>query len=375
VSITFLIVCVVMIVAALSLLLVPLLRNVPGEGKDKASLPRSVPLAVVLMVGLPLAATAFYGATSNFPWNNQGLLGPGGGGHAQDGGSMDEVVAQLKERLAKNPGDLEGWRMLGRSYLVSSRFDEAVSAYEKASALTGGKNADIELDLAEALVLTDKPENQERAKGIIDAALAANDSNQKALWYSGLMASRAGDTETAKARFSKLLESNPPPQIREILVAQLAELGVTVPSEAGAAAPAGMGSTGGGMGSGAGTAAAAAEASGRTIRIAVSIDPALASRLKPGTPLFVSAREAGIPGPPIAAVRISSDQLPTTVVLSDANSMIEGRNLSSVDEVQVVARIAFGGSPVAASGDLSGEARHRKGAPADLSVVIDKVTP
>ena len=374
-SITFLIVCVVMIVAALSLLLVPLLRNVPGEGKDKASLPRSVPLAVVLMVGLPLAATAFYGATSNFPWNNQGLLGPGGGGHAQDGGSMDEVVAQLKERLAKNPGDLEGWRMLGRSYLVSSRFDEAVSAYEKASALTGGKNPDIELDLAEALVLTDKPENQERAKGIIDAALAANDSNQKALWYSGLMASRAGDTETAKARFSKLLESNPPPQIREILVAQLAELGVTVPSEAGAAAPAGMGSTGGGMGSGAGTAAAAAEASGRTIRIAVSIDPALASRLKPGTPLFVSAREAGIPGPPIAAVRISSDQLPTTVVLSDANSMIEGRNLSSVDEVQVVARIAFGGTPVAASGDLSGEARHRKGAPADLSVVIDKVTP
>ena len=370
-SITFLIVCVVMVVAALALLLVPLLRNVPAEGKAKAPAPRAVPMAVLLMIGLPLAATAFYGATSNFPWDNQGLLGEGGG-HAQDGGSMDEVVAKLQERLKASPGDLEGWRMLGRSYLVSSRFDEAVAAYEKASALTGGKNADIELDLAEALVLTDKPENQERAKGIIDAALAANDSNQKALWYSGLMASRAGDTETAKARFSKLLESNPPPQIREILVAQLAELGVAVPSEAGAAAPAGMGSMGSGMGSGAGT---AAEASGRTIRVAVSIDPALASRLKPGTPLFVSAREAGIPGPPIAAVRISSDQLPTTVVLSDANSMIEGRNLSSVDEVQVVARIAFGGTPVAASGDLSGEVRHRKGAPADLSVVIDKVTP
>ena len=373
-SITFLIVCVVMVVAALALLLVPLLRNVPAEGKAKAPAPRAVPMAVLLMIGLPLAATAFYGATSNFPWDNQGLLGEGGG-HAQDGGSMDEVVAKLQERLKASPGDLEGWRMLGRSYLVSSRFDEAVAAYEKASALTGGKNADIELDLAEALVLTDKPENQERAKGIIDAALAANDSNQKALWYSGLMASRAGDTETAKARFNKLLESNPPPQIREILVAQLAELGVAVPSEAGAAAPAGMGSMGSGMGSGAGTAPAAAEASGRTIRIAVSIDPALASRLKPGTPLFVSAREAGIPGPPIAAVRISSDQLPTTVVLSDANSMIEGRNLSSVDEVQVVARIAFGGTPVAASGDLSGEVRHRKGAPADLSVVIDKVTP
>jgi hypothetical protein len=57
--------------------------------------------------------------------------------------------------------------------------------------------------------------------------------------------------------------------------------------------------------------------------------------LKPGTTLFVSARQPGIPGPPIAAVRLNADQLPTTVTLSDANTMIEGRNLSSVDDVEV----------------------------------------
>jgi cytochrome c-type biogenesis protein CcmH len=107
----------------------------------------------------------------------------------------------------------------------------------------------------------------------------------------------------------------------------------------------------------------------------VSVDPALADKLKPGTTVFVSAREAGIPGPPIAAVRIASDQLPTTVVLSDANTMIEGRDLSSVDEVQLVARVAFGGTAVTASGDLLGEATHRKGAPADVSVVINRVSP
>jgi len=372
VSTTFLIVCVVMVVAALALLLVPLLRNVPGEGKKKEPLPRSVPLAVVLMVGLPLAATAFYGTTSNYPWNNPGLLGAAPGSHAQDGGSMDEVVAQLEARLRANPGDLEGWRMLGRSYLVSNRFDQAVAAYEKASSLTGGKNPEIELDLAEALVLTEKPAAQDKARGIIDAALAADGNNQKALWYSGVMAARAGDDATAKERFTKLLESDPPPQIREILVAQLEKLGATVPAAAAATPPAGMGGTAAGIGGGSGTAAAP---TGRTIRVAVSLDPALASKLKPGTPVFVSAREAGIPGPPIAAVRISSDELPATVVLSDANSMIEGRNLSSVDEVQVVARVAFGGTPVTASGDLTGQASHRKGAPADLSVVIDKVAP
>jgi cytochrome c-type biogenesis protein CcmH len=121
--------------------------------------------------------------------------------------------------------------------------------------------------------------------------------------------------------------------------------------------------------------AGAAAATGRTLRIAVTVDPALAAKLKPATPVFVSAREVGIPGPPLAAVRISSDELPATVVLSDANSMVEGRNLSSVNEVQVVARVAFGGTAVTVSGDLSGEARHAKGAASDLSVVINKVAP
>jgi cytochrome c-type biogenesis protein CcmH len=111
------------------------------------------------------------------------------------------------------------------------------------------------------------------------------------------------------------------------------------------------------------------------MRIAVSVDPALAAKLKPGSIVFVSAREVGIPGPPLAAVRLSTDELPTTVVLSDANAMVEGRDLSSVDEVQIVARVAFGGTAVTASGDLVGEGRHRKGAPADLAVVINRVSP
>jgi cytochrome c-type biogenesis protein CcmH len=219
-------------------------------------------------------------------------------------------------------------------------------------------------------VLSDQPANVTRAKGILEATLAADAANQKALWYSGLLAARSGDAETAKANWNKLLEQDPPPEIREILVNQLQQLGVEVPAQA-AAGAAGPADT---LGASA-EAPAADSASGRTLRIAVSVSPELAARLKPGTTVFVSAREAGIPGPPIAAVRLSSDELPATVVLSDANSMIEGRTLSSVDEVQVVARVAFGGTAVTASGDLLGEARHAKGAPADLNVVIDKVTP
>jgi cytochrome c-type biogenesis protein CcmH len=367
---TFLILCAAMIVAALALILVPLLRNAPASPGRERPATRAVPAAVVMMIALPLAASAFYGATSNFPWDNPAALAAGAGGHAQGGGSMDEVITQLEARLQKSPGDAEGWRMLGRTYLVSGRAEDAVAAYEKASALTGGRDPVLELDLAEALVLTDKPEAKGRARGIIDAALAADENNQKALWYSGLLALRSGDPETARARWTRLLDTDPPEEIRKILVAQLAELGVTVPQSAPAAAPA-MG----GMGAMAGGNTAAGGPKGRTIRIAVTVDPSLTGKLQPGTTVFVSAREAGIPGPPIAAVRITADELPTTVVLSDANTMIEGRDLSSVDEVQLVARVAFGGTAVTASGDLLGEALHKKGAPEDISVVINRVSP
>ncbi|RPI16803.1 MAG: tetratricopeptide repeat protein [Lysobacterales bacterium] len=377
---TFLILCAVMIVAALVLVLVPLLRRDPATMPGQPERPRSVPAAVAVMVTLPLAASALYGLVSNWPWEGTAAA-LAGAGHGEDGGSMDEATAALAERLRKNPADLEGWRMLGRSYLMTGRPAEAIEAYERASSIAGAKDLGIELDLAEAVVLAGDAGRMPRAKSILDGALEADASNQKALWYAGLLALRADDVETAKARWGRLLEANPPEEIRRILVNQLQQLGVEVPGEAPpamvAAAPAGAGPVGGmgGMGGGGGGGAVAAEPAGRTVRVAVSVAPDLLTKLKPGTAVFVSAREAGIPGPPLAAVRLSTDELPTTVILSDANSMVEGRNLSAVDEVQVVARVAFGGTAVPASGDLLGEARHSKGAAADVAIVIDKVAP
>ena len=122
--------------------------------------------------------------------------------------------------------------MLGRTYLVGGNAAKAAEAYERATALAPQKDIDLQLDLAEALVLTDDPAVQPRAKAIIDDALAADASNQKALWYQGVIAVRAGDKETAKKNWTKLLEGNPPPEIREVIATQLKELGVDVAGQA-----------------------------------------------------------------------------------------------------------------------------------------------
>ena len=372
----FVVVCALMALAAIALVVYPLLRPEPALAKGETPAPKAAPLAFVLAVAVGLGAVGLYASLNNFPWDNPTTAEalPPGHGAMGAGGSMDEVTAALESRLQQNPNDFEGWRMLGRTYLVSGDAAKAAAAYEKANSISPQKDMALLIDLAEALVLTDDPAVQPRARNIIDEALAADGNNQKALWYQGVMAMRTGENDIAKRNFTRLLDSNPPPEIREVIVSQLQELGVTVPGAQAPAPTAAVGGMAAGAGMGGGMGGEVAPR-GRTVRIELKVDPSLAGKLTPGAVVFVSAREPGIPGPPIAATRITTDQLPGSVVLSDANAMIEGRDLSSVADLEIVARVAFGGNAVTQSGDLTGRAIQKKGGGEAVAVVIDQVQP
>ena len=363
----FVVVCAVMALVAIFLVAWPLVRpRVVGRRGEPPS-PRAAPLAFAVSVAIVLASVGLYANIHSFPWEDPRLADAAPAGHAAaaGAGTMEQATAALEARLASEPNDPQGWRMLGRTYLVSGDSVKAAAAYDKALALTDGQDAGLEMDLAEALVLTDLPGNQDRAKKIIDEALVADAANQKALWYRGVMAARAGELELAKASWQALAAQDLPAEIREVVEGQLRELGGAVP----AAGPR-VAST-----STAGDTAGGVAHRGRTVRVTVRVDPSLAARVKPGVPLFVSAREPGIPGPPLAAVRLTSEQLPATVVLSDANSMIEGRNLSGVADVEIVARLAFSGGPAVASGDLLGSVVEPRGGAGDVEVLISRVQP
>jgi cytochrome c-type biogenesis protein CcmH len=365
----FVVLCAVMALVAIFLVAWPLLRPQPSAPGEPGA-PKAAPLAFAVSVALVLASVALYAKINNFPWQDPRMAQSVPAGHSGmgDAGSMEQATAALEARLEREPNDQQGWRMLGRTYLVGGNAARAAAAYERAIALSADRDFELELDLAEALVLTDDATSQGKAKKIVDEALAADADNQKALWYRGVMAARAGDTETAKSSWSRLVAQNLPPEIHEVVANQLRQLGVDVPAAA-AQAPA-MAAVGG-MGGGAGEVAA----KGRTVRVAVKLDPTLAAKVQPGEPLFVSAREPGIPGPPIAALRLTTDQIGQTVVLSDANSMIQGRDLSSVSDVEIVAHVAFAGTPALSSGDLIGRVVQKKGGAEDVEVVISQVQP
>ena len=57
---------------------------------------------------------------------------PSGRGGGDDLPDMNVVMQALEERLQKDPDDINGWKMLGRSYMTMREPGKAVAAYEKA---------------------------------------------------------------------------------------------------------------------------------------------------------------------------------------------------------------------------------------------------
>lgn len=341
----FVLLAVAFAIAAALLIVVPLIAS-PGDRHPVA--------AVAAALGVPVAAIAIYTFSSNHDWL-AAPSPPAASSANEAAASMDAAVAGLEARLRDNPQDAAGWKLLGSSYVVLGRSADAITAYEKALSLPGGRTTDVELGLAEARILQDGNALAGEAGGVIERVLAAEPDNPKALWYGGLRALSRGESGVARRRWQALLELAPPERIRNIVENQLAQLG-SLDAETGAAPP-------------------AAATGGPVLRVSVTLSDAVKGGANPGAPLFVFVRDAASAGPPLAVVRRSVSDLPLTVELSDRDMMIPGRSLGTVKGAQLVARVANSGDPLPKAGDLFGEAAWSAGDTAGnpVRIVIDQV--
>lgn len=69
---------------------------------------------------------------------------------------VETMISRLAARLEGNRQDVDGWRMLGWSYLHTARYDEAVKAFEIALSIDPA-NSDVASSLAEARAQTAAP--------------------------------------------------------------------------------------------------------------------------------------------------------------------------------------------------------------------------
>src|ERR1700686_4724064 len=109
---------------AVLLVAVPLLRR----RADVAPAPKAaISAALVILCG----AVAGYLAWTDFTWTE-----------VASGTEPQHMVAQLARRLERHPDDLQGWLMLGHSYVVLQQLPLAVRAYERADRLANGQSVD-----------------------------------------------------------------------------------------------------------------------------------------------------------------------------------------------------------------------------------------
>ncbi len=84
----------------------------------------------------------------------------------------------------------------------------------------------------------------------------------------------------------------------------------------------------------------------------VSLDRKLTSQIVPGSVLFIYAKAADSPGPPLAVLRMPVGDWPVSFKLDDSSAMIPERKLSQFDRVTVEARISRSGQAMPAAGDF-----------------------
>jgi cytochrome c-type biogenesis protein CcmH len=329
--------------AVLVALLYPLLRR--REGSPEAW--RSGGIAALL---LAIGASALYPLWSNFNW------------HASEPAldSPQAMVGRLARRLEKQPDDLAGWLQLGRSYTVLEEFPLAIRAYERANTLAKGQSPEAAMGLAEALFDGGRSDLAGRSGRLFEQALALDPNSTKALFYSALAAGERNEIALAKERFARILAANPPANVRTMIEEQVKALDAT--AKMAAAAPA---------------AASGAAAAGPVVTVPLHITLGAKLGAKPvpaGARLFVMARSPGQGGPPLA-VQLLEPKFPQDVELHSSDAVMGGTGFKAGQDLEIEARIAYGGGANSQSGDAFGTVRLKAGSGSRTSIEIDQLKP
>jgi cytochrome c-type biogenesis protein CcmH len=256
------------------------------------------------------------------------------------GMDMPKAIESLKAKLAENPGDADGWLLLGRAYKSVDDNPSALEALKKAYALSPGR-PDIQIAYAEAMALMSPTRRIEgEPLRLIRSALEAEPMNQDGLWLLGMSDYQNGRYAEAVASWEKIREQLPPDS--EVLANVTGMIDDANAILAGNPPGTAMPSSG----------PVQPVSGGPKLTVNVALAPEKAGLVKPGDTLFVYAKAASGPPMPIAIRKLLASDLPTTVVLTDGMGMTPAMNLSQFPQVVVVARVSRTGNAVPQAGDL-----------------------
>lgn len=280
--------------------------------------------------------------SANLPELTRKLMAPQGQGVELSDQEMQDLTLSLRTRLYYQPEDSTGWLLLGRIAMANRDMQTAIGAMKHAYALEP-QDGDIQLGYAQALMLSDDEMDQNQARAILKRlsqrdyvdlrvySLLAFDAFERAdypsaIQYWGMMQQMIGPNDGRYDMLTRSIESAKR-KMGEVVV------------------------------------------DGQSVPVTISL--ASNVTLPQNAVLIVSIHTADGAPMPVAAARYPLSSFPRTVVLDDANSMMQGHKLSSLDALMVRVRIDTDGNVSTKDGDWYGESQAVK-LGESVEVVIDK---
>lgn len=250
---------------------------------------------------------------------------------------INQMVAKLADKLKKEPNNLDGWMMLGRSYKVMERYQESADAYVHAYKLAG-ERADVMLPYAEVLALSNKGNWSGKPQELVMAVLTKEPNHPTGLWFAAMVNAQQGDKKSAVTYLKKLeavlpVGSEDKKQIHEIIVNTEGAPGKPPAAEK--------------------TETPTPQAIG-LITVQVNLAEEIRPDTAPEDTVFIYAQAISGPKMPLAIVRKRVGDLPLSVSLSDADAMMPNMKLSNFKEIRLLARVSKSGTAMPQSGDLIG---------------------
>jgi cytochrome c-type biogenesis protein CcmH len=316
-------------------------------------------LGAGLAVLIPVVAIGLYTLLGN-----PAAFQPGGAPAAGQQVTSRDIQAMMQaaeDKVKANPDDVQTWGMLARAYGVLDKWPDAVRAYENLMRLKPN-DADTLSHYGEAIALMKGRNLEGQPIELVRKALEIDPKNLKGLELAGIYAFQHKQYKDAVKNWQQLVDLSPPgdqyTQDIQSALNQAKEL-------AGEGVKPALDNLSGFQDQ-------QAAAGGKTLTGTLAISAKLKDKVSPGDVVFVFARDAK-GGAPLAAIKLDAASLPAPFQLDDSQAMMAGNALSTHDSVSLTARISKSGTAEPRPGDLEGSLQTVKVGSSDIKLVIDRV--
>ncbi len=303
-----------------------------GRPRQSVNLGNALPLIAALL--LPIAGLGLYlhwGASDKVALTLS---------LAEQPKTVEEMIQRLEETVRVQPESVDAWYFLARTYMGEKRPKDAANAYQRTIELVG-RQPDLLGQWAQALYFAGGNQWTANIQSLVDEALSQDPNEATSLGLIGIAAFEAQRFQDAIDAWTQLLHGMDPQDTSY----QAIQTGIERARNALAETPAPVAEANSAVDIAPDTAAAVNDFK---LLIDISISDELAKQAPATATVFVFARPESGPPMPLAAQRLTVADLPASIALTDADSLLPDLKLSSIGRLKLQASVSSSGDAMQA---------------------------